>query len=393
MATLKFAKLASKIKIEQVENKESKSNDVIHLKEEVKYLKKVLQLKSTGGGISELVYRLKNLENENRRLKDKYMMNSEVDILVRQNVQLQEKLQILKKYSSANEIKSKRDTYDLLAPRTSMNDIQNDTIKDNINMSQKELQPSSAGIFPVIKKEKKGLISMSVGSNKDHNEERDPGFNNGLSESGEVNNDVNKKRNEINFGEKLKKEPRTVSIEIRPKSKQASPSWYRGANALPKISDITSSPLKKEKDPYRINSSIKSSNIESRVLSSSMFKSINRKNNPSKVSSIEPITSTNRISWEYIRSPHINQYSKSRSNMNLDRNRNQGNYLVTSESMNLEKLKKLQMINQLFQKIESQDMLTTKKNTGSRYNIEGAYNMYGSNINYLKNELDNINFN
>ena len=124
-----------------------------------------------------------------------------------------------------------------------------------------------------------------------------------------------------------------------------------------------------------------------------MFKSINRKNNPSKVSSIEPITSTNRISWEYIRSPHINQYSKSRSNMNLDRNRNQGNYLVTSESMNLEKLKKLQMINQLFQKIESQDMLTTKKNTGSRYNIEGAYNMYGSNINYLKNELDNINFN
>lgn len=76
-ATIKFIKLASQVKLLQRpelplifgESRSDSLPQISKLKEEVKYLKKILHVKSQGGGISELVYRLKALQNENQSLK------------------------------------------------------------------------------------------------------------------------------------------------------------------------------------------------------------------------------------------------------------------------------------------------------------------------------------
>lgn len=76
-ATIKFIKLVSQVKLMQrpdipLVSGESRSDSlpqISKLKEEVKYLKQILHVKSQGGGISELVYRLRALQNENQSLK------------------------------------------------------------------------------------------------------------------------------------------------------------------------------------------------------------------------------------------------------------------------------------------------------------------------------------
>ena len=72
LATLKFVKLASQVKLiplEKIQKQGDSLPQISKLSEEVKYLKKILHVKSQGGGISELVYRLKALQDENSLLK------------------------------------------------------------------------------------------------------------------------------------------------------------------------------------------------------------------------------------------------------------------------------------------------------------------------------------
>lgn len=97
MATLKFAKLASRIVIRETSSPEKKASsndvDVNNLKNEVKFLKDILHLKKFGGGYSELVYKVKLLQQENESLRRTQIPEMEVvDELIRQNQVLKREL-------------------------------------------------------------------------------------------------------------------------------------------------------------------------------------------------------------------------------------------------------------------------------------------------------------
>lgn len=101
-ATIKFIKLASQVKLVHRpdiplvsgENRSDTLPQISKLKEEVKYLKQILHVKSQGGGISELVYRLKALQNENQSLKSQ--LNKHV---------LQNSNHSIQKYSGLEQLK------------------------------------------------------------------------------------------------------------------------------------------------------------------------------------------------------------------------------------------------------------------------------------------------
>lgn len=73
MATLKFAKSAALVSIKNSKNDTGKVKESIKIEkmaEEIKFLKQVLRIKNTGtGGVSNLVYKIKELEKENLKLK------------------------------------------------------------------------------------------------------------------------------------------------------------------------------------------------------------------------------------------------------------------------------------------------------------------------------------
>ena len=57
-------------KAEKPDLESLQKSEYLKMKNEVAFLKKVLRLKNSGeGGITELVYKIKELENENQRLK------------------------------------------------------------------------------------------------------------------------------------------------------------------------------------------------------------------------------------------------------------------------------------------------------------------------------------
>ena len=90
--TMKFAERAKNVK------SCSKPNDigpidikvVNKLKGEIKYLKEVLNLNKRGGGFSELIYKMKELKEENNRLRGGDV--EEVNLLKIENKRLREKL-------------------------------------------------------------------------------------------------------------------------------------------------------------------------------------------------------------------------------------------------------------------------------------------------------------
>jgi hypothetical protein len=93
MATLKFTKNASRIVLKSVMDSKPPTEELNNLKDEVKFLKDILHIKRFGGGISELIYKVKELQTENDKLK-KLSINpkSQLQHLMNQNLILQQEL-------------------------------------------------------------------------------------------------------------------------------------------------------------------------------------------------------------------------------------------------------------------------------------------------------------
>ena len=95
MATLKFGSMASQLKLLAGASKVSPEEEVIHLKEEVRFLKNILHMKqSASGGLSQILYNLKQLKDENEKLKRLDKSRVHIDNMVKQNTILRKKLEI-----------------------------------------------------------------------------------------------------------------------------------------------------------------------------------------------------------------------------------------------------------------------------------------------------------
>lgn len=95
MATLKFLKVASKVKLRDLSVPHDNSGDLTQLKEEVRFLKDVLHMKRFGGGFSELAYKVKALEKENGELKKRILPQDRIHLILQQNLNLKKQLTIL----------------------------------------------------------------------------------------------------------------------------------------------------------------------------------------------------------------------------------------------------------------------------------------------------------
>ena len=97
MATLKFVKTAGRIRLKEQSDlidpiDAQSSKEVGQLRSEVKYLKQILHVKRFGGGYSELIYKMKELETENQELRNTRLPESKVYELIEQNNQLKAEL-------------------------------------------------------------------------------------------------------------------------------------------------------------------------------------------------------------------------------------------------------------------------------------------------------------
>ena len=125
MATLKFTKNASRIVLKNMPDLlMPTSNELIHLKDEVRFLKDILRIKRFGGGYSELVYKFKELQNENERLRSKKEEGELPEIrfkkLVNQNQRLKTELANYREMSEGD-LNSRKGFPDRLAMTASKN--------------------------------------------------------------------------------------------------------------------------------------------------------------------------------------------------------------------------------------------------------------------------------
>lgn len=97
MATLKFMKMAGKIKLkDQPSQHSSPKAEVENLKDEVRFLKNILHMKRFGGGFSELAHSLKALQKENDELRKQIVPKEQFELLLSQNINLKNQLSFLK---------------------------------------------------------------------------------------------------------------------------------------------------------------------------------------------------------------------------------------------------------------------------------------------------------
>lgn len=95
MATLKFMKQASKVKLRCSTVLDSKIGNSWNLKEEVRFLKSILHMKRFGGGVSELAHKVKALEKENSELKRRLLPHDKIQFILEQNLTLKKQLDLL----------------------------------------------------------------------------------------------------------------------------------------------------------------------------------------------------------------------------------------------------------------------------------------------------------
>jgi hypothetical protein len=161
MGTLKFAAMARQIKLSKTIAAIRPEEEISQLKNEVKFLKSILHMKqSSTGGISQLLYTMKQLQQENDALKKATMNNNSIEAVAFQNDILKKKLKILHNVQKAGAIshpsilpylslKNKRDSI-LQRPSSStklyskINNIVLEEPKPNIGLKidrAKEIQP------------------------------------------------------------------------------------------------------------------------------------------------------------------------------------------------------------------------------------------------------------
>ena len=158
MATIKFSKQASRVRVQLQLPTLDSLKDVQSLKEEVKFLKTVLQLKSSGGGLSEIIYKLKHLERENKELREQRSNKVQVSQVLRENHRLKSEMQLLLQGDSLRSVKRP----DSIA-EDSRQSLGSKRPADAPGLREK-LQPASAGLLPSIHKPKQGKSLSSENS-------------------------------------------------------------------------------------------------------------------------------------------------------------------------------------------------------------------------------------
>ncbi len=167
MATIKFSKLASRVRIQLQDPTVYGMKDLQSLKEEVKFLKNILHLKSSGGGMSEIIYKLRHLERENKELREQRSNKVEMSQILRENYRLKTEMKQMLIGDSLQDLKR---------PATNGEDSHQSIISKKAEDSpaqQDKAQPASAGLLPSIHKPKpnKSLSSLNSHDAKDPTEE------------------------------------------------------------------------------------------------------------------------------------------------------------------------------------------------------------------------------
>lgn len=107
--TLKFAQRTSRVQVsvkDEFEEVKKGAKVMDHLKNEIKYLKSMLKLKRSGNGISSYIFRIKQLESENCKLKKYKFSMSDYKKLINENKKIKSELDTLKdmKQSTSNQL-------------------------------------------------------------------------------------------------------------------------------------------------------------------------------------------------------------------------------------------------------------------------------------------------
>jgi len=144
MSTLQFAKIASSVKTQVIPEDPNifKKDRYKEMMSEIKFLKQVLKIKSSPGGVSELVYKIKELEGENKKLRNLKATNQRIKQIIQENRAL--KMKIRKTDSPNDTLNQFSDTDGITSINAkpseigSRHDIEEDQITINKFNSSKE---------------------------------------------------------------------------------------------------------------------------------------------------------------------------------------------------------------------------------------------------------------
>lgn len=93
MSTLKFSSLAKKVRLTKENVIYNPEQEVVNLRAEIKFLKDILHMKqSASGGISQILYAMKKLKEENESLKRSENSESSFNLVSRDNSLLRDKV-------------------------------------------------------------------------------------------------------------------------------------------------------------------------------------------------------------------------------------------------------------------------------------------------------------
>lgn len=365
MATIKFSRLASRVRVQLQDPAVDSMKDVRDLKEEVRFLKNVLQLKSSGGGMSEIIYKLKYLEKENRELREQRSSKVEMHQVLKENHRLKTEMELLRVGDSLRELKRPGSR-----PDDSQQSIVHADTPENTPDRRDLALPASAGLLPSIHKPKPNKTLSSVNSQdaKEHTEE--------ASEY-------------LDSFPQIRADPRQARLpEDLPRSRVFIES--RDPDFLGKMrQDLGASPSKKISRSHLL--------LETQSPDSPFphKNSLSSRHNPHPPSFQRPqyqassqkrsAARSHMESLQLAGSPHraASKYSSSKRHQEL----------VTMASINTDKLEKLQYIHRLFESLEKRPGLGSLASFKPVFKQRNPRSKFDPQLSSVKLEMARLNFN
>ena len=268
MATLKFMKVASSVRLKCLPQQPDKPSEVNHLKDEVKFLKDILHLKRFGGGFSELAFKVKALQKENQDLKRRILPQDRIELILQQNFHLKKELDVM---NSRKQIISREggqsDAEDLLSdggqrsrlPRNSPNmkqrtepslfEIPGDGDSDRVDTGLRQRNSENAVMkTSILFSEKLPIIARYHRSQKgethgDQTQTENQGSDQLREGSEELSPTLPLKRNNF-VGSDLSRNKSTSSYNSEQGPKNHSPDRFIGSDLNPGYQNRRSQPLK-----------------------------------------------------------------------------------------------------------------------------------------------------
>ena len=367
MATIKFSRLASRVRVQLQDPAVDSMKDVRDLKEEVRFLKNVLQLKSSGGGMSEIIYKLKYLEKENRELREQRTSKVEMHQVLKENHRLKTQMELLRVGDSLRDLKRPDSR-----PDDSQQSIVHADTPENTPDRRDLGVPASAGLLPSIHKPKPNKTLSSENSQ----DAKEP-----TEEASEY----------LDSFPQIRADPRQARLaEDLPRSRIFVDDRGRDLDFLGKMrQDLGSSPSKKIN---RSHLHLETQGPDSPFPNKS---SLSTRHNPHPYHSQQPqmqASSQKRAaarsqldSLQMAGSPHraASKYSSSKRHQEL----------VTMASINTDKLEKLQYIHRLFESLEKRPGLGSLASFKPVFKQRNPRSKFDPQLTSVKLEMARLNFN